>query len=164
MEGCHGRTPQSARRGKTGVRVKRWGLDEEESRWAVCSVGRTSRSERLAGPSWPPGPSTLPKVCTFCPMLQTIVAQFSSVWRPVFAIDTDVFSLYLPILAPTVTLGLQPDPRLLCLASMPLFHAFRSALWQIEKELQIIFSGMSENPQAHRLSLSLGALIFSGGL
>ena len=37
-------------------------------------------------------------------------------------------------------------------------------LTQIEKELQIIFSGMSGNPQAHRLSLSLAALIFSGGL
>ena len=73
-------------------------------------------------------------------------------------------SLYLPILPPTVTLGLQPDLGLLCLASMPLFHALRSALWQTEKELQIIFSGMSGNPQAQSLSLSLGALIFSGGL
>ena len=78
--------------------------------------------------------------------------------------DTDVSSLYLPILPPTVTLGLQPDLGLLCLASMPLFHALRSALWQTEKELQIIFSGMSGNPQAQSLSLSLGALIFSGGL
>ena len=63
----------------TGVRAKR--IRNMESKWAVCSVGwGTERLERLAGPSLPPAPWGLHKAFNFCPMLQTIVAQYFSVW------------------------------------------------------------------------------------
>ena len=87
VEGCHGRTPQPARRGKTGVRVRRWGLDEEHGVQTGCLLsGEDCEVTETCWPISAPWPFDSPQGFTFCPMLQAIVAWFLSAWRPVFAI------------------------------------------------------------------------------
>ena len=88
---------QGGGRLESGLEGGGW-MRNMESRRAVCSVGRTARSQRLAGPSLPPGPSTLPKVSPSAPCCKQLLPDSYLLGDLSLQSVSDAFSLYLPIL------------------------------------------------------------------
>lgn len=135
--GCHnlrgGRRLESGLKG--GGRIR-----NTESKWAVCSVGRTGRSEGLAGPSLPTGePPAVSLPPGFHLPLQAannccLILVCLGILFCILTLICPVF-LYLLILPLNVT----PALELLLLVSRSLFHSLIYGLWQIEKNPQIIF-------------------------
>lgn len=108
VEGCHGRTPQSAREGRleSGLKGGGWMRSSPDGLSASGGEGLRGQRDLLAHPApWPF--DSLPKVCTFCPMLQTIVAHPCLFGDLSLQSATDVLIFTSLSLAPTVTLGLH---------------------------------------------------------